>query len=91
MIKAPQKNINISKGSDKWSSHKSGCKNGSTKTGLAAHFSTGCPGDMGRDKDNLKVTLVDYMDVTMEDVETAKHGGVGCTCSLCEKLKKFRR
>ena len=71
----------------RWSNHKSGCNTGSTKTGLSAHFTTGCPGDSGRDKQNLTVTLVDYMDVTKVEVETANHGGVGCMCYLCDKLK----
>ena len=71
----------------RWSSHKSGCNNGSTKTGLAAHFTHGCPGDTGREKDNLTVTLVDYLDVTMEEVTDAGHGGIGCMCELCDQLK----
>ena len=34
------------------------------------------------------VTLVDYMDVTKEEVARGMHCGVGCMCSLCQKLKE---
>jgi hypothetical protein len=39
----------------------------------------GCPGDTGRDKAN----------VTEEQVQAqaAQHGGVGCVCDFCKKLK----
>ena len=73
----------------RWSSHKSGCNSGSISTGLSAHFVNGCPGDTGRGKNNLMVTLVDYLDVTKEEVNIARHGGVGCLCDLCKKLKKL--
>ena len=73
----------------RWAKHKSDCNRGSTATGLSAHFAVGCPGDTGRDKSNLSVTLLDYMDVTEEEVQTAQHGGVGCICSLCKKLKNL--
>ena len=73
----------------RWSKHKSDCNKGSTTTGLAAHFAVGCPGDTGRDKAHLSVTLLDYMDVTEEQVQTAQHGGVGCVCELCRKLKNL--
>ena len=71
----------------RWSKHKSDCNRGSTATGLSAHFAMGCPGDTGRDKANLSVTLLDYLDVTEEQVQAAQHGGVGCVCDLCKKLK----
>ena len=43
-------------------------------------------GTHGRDKSNLTVTLLDSMDVTMEAVQGAGHGGVGCECELCGKF-----
>jgi hypothetical protein len=58
-------------------------------TGLSAHFTVGCPGDTGRDKSNLSVTLLDYMDGTEEQVQTEQHGGVGCVCQLFKKLKEL--
>jgi hypothetical protein len=73
----------------RWAVHKSTCNTGSTKTGLSAHFTHGCPGDTGKEKENLKVILLDFMDVTMEQVTAENHGGVGCVCTLCEKLKSL--
>ena len=35
------------------------------------------------------VTLVDFLDVTEEEVNIARHGGVGCLCDQCKKLKKL--
>ena len=46
-------------------------------------------GTHGRDKSNLTVTLLDSMDVTMEAVQGAGHGGVGCECELCGKFKNL--
>ena len=65
----------------------SDCNRGSTATGLSALFAVRCPGDTGRDKSNLSVTLLDFMDVT--EVQTAQHGGVGCVCQLCKQLKEL--
>ena len=73
----------------RWSRHKSDCNRGSTATGLSTHFSNGCPGDTGREKSHLFVTLLDSLDVTEEEVQAAQHGGVGCVCSLCKKLKNL--
>ena len=61
----------------------------STATGLSTHFSMGCPGDTGREKSHLSVTLLDFLDVTEEEVHAAQHGGVGCVCTLCRKLKNM--
>ena len=33
------------------------------------------------------MTLIDYMDVTFNQVLEANHEGVGCICTLCRKLK----
>ena len=73
----------------RWAKHKSDCNRGSTATGLSTHFSVGCPGDADREKSHLTVTLLDYMDVTEEEVLAVKHGGVGCICPLCRKLKNL--
>ena len=61
----------------RWSSHKSGCNNGCNKTGLSNHFTNGCPGDTGRNKMNLTVTLLESMDMTREEVQ------------LCNELKNI--
>ena len=34
-------------------------------------------------------TLLDYLDVTEGEVREAKHGGLGCMCQLCKKLKNM--
>lgn len=73
----------------RWGVHKSNCNTGCTNTGLSAHFTHGCPGDTNREKENLQVTFVDYLDVTREQVQEANHGGVGCICTLCGKLKEL--
>ena len=49
---------------------------GSTKSGLS-------------DQENLEVNLIDFFDVTMEQVQEANHGRVGCVCALCAKLKNL--
>ena len=36
---------------------------------------------------NLTVTLLESMDVTVEQVQGAGHGGVGCEYQLCVDLK----
>ena len=59
---------------------KSDCTNGSNNTGLAAHFTSGCPEDTGRGKNNLIVALLDHLDITREEVDTGRDGGVGCVC-----------
>ena len=36
-----------------------------------------------------KRTLIDFLDVTLEQVQQENHGGVGCVCTLCRKLKNL--
>ena len=80
-----------SKPPERWRNHKSTCNNGpSHSTGLAKHFTLngGCPNDTGRDKNTLNFTLLDYMDVTVDELDKAGHvSGPKCRCSQCEKLK----
>ena len=71
----------------RWLNHKSDCNRGVNSCGLSAHFAMGCPGDTSDMKTQLWVTLLDYMDVTETESQNAKHGGVGCLCKLCDKLK----
>ena len=44
----------------------------------------------GREKSNLTVTLLDSIDVTLEDTQGAGHGGVGFECVNVWKINKFR-
>ena len=61
----------------------------SKSSGLAKHFMNGgCPNDPGREKQNLVFTLVDHMDTSQEELDTAGHiGGTKCKCNICAKLK----
>ena len=54
------------------------------KSGLAKHFQSkgGCPNDEGTEKSTLDFTLLDYMDVTDEELSEAGHKK-----GLCSKLK----
>ena len=38
---------------------------------------------------NLSVTLLQSIYVGQEEVQAAGHGGVGCECQLCGKMKNF--
>ena len=40
-------------------------------------------------KYKIYVNILDCLDVTEEEVQAAQHGGVGCVCSLCRKLKNL--
>ena len=76
----------------RWRNHKSDCnkKEPSTSSGLSKHFTQygGCPNDLGRGKETLNFTLVDYIDVKPEDLIRVGHiKGPQCTCSECSRLK----
>ena len=71
--------------------HKSNCNNGPcSSSGLSKHFTfnEGCPNDLGRGKETVNFTLVDYIDVSPEDLAKAGHvGGAKCRCKECDRLK----
>ena len=51
-------------------------------------FNEGCPNDLGRQKEMLNFTLVDYIDISPEDLTKAGHvGGAKCRCKECDRLK----
>ena len=72
----------------RWSSTKSACnKEDSVCTGMYKHFKEGCPHDMGREKNNLRLTLLDYLDTTEGKLGQAGHQpGPQCKCVECLKL-----
>ena len=76
---------------NRWANHKSNCNKGPSKsTGLAKHFTLneGCPNDPGRGKGTLNFVLVDFMDVSEEELRQAGHEkGAKCRCSQCSRLK----
>ena len=76
----------------RWRNHKSTCnkKEPSTSSGLSKHFTQhgGCPNDLGRGKETLRFTLVDFIDVKPEVLLSVGHvKGPQCTCSECNRLK----
>ena len=71
----------------RWSNHKSDCNLKKNNCGLSTHFSMGCTGYNNPNQTHLLVTLLDYIDITEQQVKNAKHGGIGCCCKLCDKLK----
>ena len=76
---------------NRWTTHKSNCNKGPCKsTGLAKHFTLndGCPNDPGRRKETLNFVLVDFMDVSEEELQQVRHEkGPKCRCSACSRLK----
>ena len=77
----------------RWRNHKSCCNNGpSHSTGLSKHFTlgNGYPNDTGREKETLRFTLIDYIDVSKENLIRVGHEkGAKCRCSECNILKKL--
>ena len=77
----------------RWANHKSQCnlKNPHTcKTGLTRHFINGCEGDKNKNKDNLRITLLNYLDTTEQELKIEKHiQGPGCKCRVCTKLRRL--
>ena len=58
----------------RWAAAKSACnKANSNSTGLYKHFQEGCPSDSGQDKDNIRLTLLDFLDTTVGKLDTAGH------------------
>ena len=78
----------------RFSQHRSTCNNPHKQkhggTGLCNHFKQGCPNDTGRDKGNLNLTLVDYIDTSPEKLRRVDHvKGPQCKCSECARLKNL--
>ena len=64
------------KPTSRWSTHKSNCNNGpSNATGLSKHFTTkgGCPNDLSRQKETLRFTLIDFIDVSPDKLIEVNH------------------
>ena len=75
----------------RWAATKSACnKANSNSTGLYKHFQDGCPSDTGQRKDHIRITLLDFLDTTVERLQTAGHlPGPQCRCTECGKLKRI--
>ena len=78
----------------RWVVHKSETNaksNEKCKTALTRHFIAGCPGDVDRNKSHLKIILVDYHDITDEQLCKSNHReGPGCKCKHCIRLKTIQ-
>ena len=72
----------------RWAATKSACNSGnSNSTGMYKHFLDGCPNDTGTEKHHMRLTLLDFLDTTVEKLHTAGHqGGPQCQCMECGKL-----
>jgi hypothetical protein len=57
-------------------------------TGLYKHFRDGCPYDDGREKKNIRISLIDFIDTTVEKLTRANHKKGNCKCSECDRLRR---
>ena len=74
----------------RWANTKARCNaQDSDLAGLYKHFRDGCPNDDGREKRNIRISLIDFMDTTVEKLQIAKHKKGKCKCSECDKLRKI--
>ena len=55
--------------------------------GIYKHFLQGCPNDTGKEKEHLRLTLLDYLDTTEATLRKSGHqSGPQCKCGECSKL-----
>ena len=57
---------------------------------MSKHFTlgNGCPNDTGREKETLRFTLIDYINVSKENLIKVGHKkGAKCRCSECNRRK----
>ena len=74
----------------RWANTKLRCNaRDSDMTGLYEHFRDGCPNDDGREKKNIRISLIDFMDTTSEKLQRAGHKKGNCKCCECEKLRRL--
>ena len=59
-------------------------------TGLYKHFLEGCPSDVGQEKEQIRITLLDFLDTSVQKLDSAGHiSGPQCRCTECNKLKRI--
>ena len=75
----------------RWANTKKKCNDrSSVGTGLEAHFKSGCPCDTGAEKSQIRITLLEHMTMTHEELIQQNHrDSPGCRCNLCGKLKSL--
>ena len=76
---------------DRWANTKSKINsNKKPGTGLETHYKEGCSQNLGPDLASVRVTLLEHMDTTHENLLKSKHKpGPGCRCAECGKLKSM--
>ena len=74
----------------RWANTKKMCNERASKgTGLEEQFKVGCPCDTGGKKSHIRITLLEHMNVTDEELTKANHRkSPGCQCYLCKRLKE---
>ena len=77
----------------RWAATMSACNKANfNSTGLYKHFQEGCHSDTGQVKDHIRLTLVDFLDTTVEKLRHAGHEvGPLCRCTECGQLKMILR
>ena len=74
----------------RWANTKKRCNaRDSDSTGLYKHFRDGCVNDPGINKENIRISLIDYMETSAEKLRVSNHKGSNCKCSECDKLRKI--
>ena len=58
-------------------------------TGLYEHFRDGCPNADGREKKNIQISLIDFLDTTSDQLRRAGHKKGNCKCAECDKLRRL--
>ena len=58
-------------------------------TGLYEHFKDGCPHDDGREKNNIRISLIDFMDTTIEKLQRANHRKGNGKCTECDSVRRI--
>ena len=77
-------------GTERWANTKSKCLASNKEgTGLEKHFKDGCSVIQRPNLDNLKISLLEHYDTTLQLLESANHQpGPGCVCRECNHLKE---
>ena len=74
----------------RWANTKLRCnRRDSDMTGLYQHFRDGCPHDDGIKKNNIRISLIDFMDTTLEKLLQSGHIKGNCKCIECDKLRRL--
>ena len=74
----------------RWANTKLRCnQRDSDSTGLYKHFRDGCPNDIGIKKETIRISLIDFMETSVEKLRVAKYKSGNCKCVECDKLRRI--